>query len=647
MKPWLITPERLTSEQIGLLDHFFDRGLERLHLRLPGAGEEDYSQVIEAVAACYRRRVVVHDHPRLVGRYGLCGLHLPERVWKGMTDRPQLPDGCTVSASCHTIEDIESFPFRIDYCFLSPIFDSLCKVGYAGRFSSDSLGDRLQRLHLPVVALGGITPDRLPQLRRAGFASAAALGYVWLVEGWELMRWQELCTPAVICVGGVDPSAGAGITADVRTAENMGVRAYTVATAITFQGSGSYRGERWVDSADIIRQIETLSAEMEPAVAKIGLIRDSDTLSLVVDCLKKVFPSIRIVWDPVLRASADNSAGQADRFNLEDITALSRIDFITPNLPEARHLLGCEPDDETLLDFYRRSGVGLVLKGGHAGESVVTDRIVYDDRCEALRLLRGGTEKHGTGCAHSTAFAAALALEQEPFTAAGMAQLYVSRLRERASGLLAMHKDLPVDPVVRLMSEIDLQFITHRQPDLSELEEAEAVCRMGVRWVQLRMKEASDEEMLHTACAVKAVCRHYGSLFVVNDRVAIARQVDADGVHLGQEDMEIVEARRILGSNKIIGCTCNTMEDVRRAYGEGADYVGIGPYRYTETKQRLAPVLGLEGYKSIAACMQTEGIRLPAFAIGGIEDADIPLIRDCGIGGIAVSGSLIRKIKKN
>lgn len=228
-----------------------------------------------------------------------------------------------------------------------------------------------------------------------------------------------------------------------------------------------------------------------------------------------------------------------------------------------------------------------------------------------------------------------------------MAQLYVSRLRERASGLLAMHKDLPVDPVVRLMSEIDLQFITHRQPDLSELEEAEAVCRMGVRWVQLRMKEASDEEMLRTACAVKAVCRHYGSLFVVNDRVAIARQVDADGVHLGKEDMAIVEARRILGSNKIIGRTCNTMEDVRRAYAEGADYVGIGPYRYTETKQRLAPVLGLEGYKAIAACMQAEGIRLPAFAIGGIEDADIPLIRDCGIGGIAVSGSLIRKIKKN
>ena len=66
-----------------------------------------------------------------------------------------------------------------------PIFDSLCKVGYAGRFSPDSLGDRLQRFHLSVVALGGITPDRLPQLRRAGFALVPALGYVWLVEGRE------------------------------------------------------------------------------------------------------------------------------------------------------------------------------------------------------------------------------------------------------------------------------------------------------------------------------------------------------------------------------------------------------------------------------------------------------------------------------
>lgn len=647
MKPWLISPERPSAAQIALLDALFDRGLERLHLRLPEASEEEYARVIEAVAPLYRRRIVVHDHPRLVARYGLGGLHLPERVWRSAGKRPVLPEGCTLSASCHSLEDIAVMPFATDYCFLSPIFDSLSKEGYAGRFALDGLREQLRALKTPVVALGGITPGRLPALQQAGFAAAAMLGYLWQTEGQEQMRWEELATPIIICIGGMDPSAGAGVTADVRTAEAMGVRAYTVATAITYQGSDSYAGAQWLGSDQILRQIDALLRDMEPTVAKIGLIRDVDTLRRVVSHLKKLYPALRIVWDPVLRASAYGATDGEERFRSEDVAALSQIDFLTPNLPEARRLLGCEPDEEALLSFVKRSGMGLILKGGHAEGDIVTDRIVHDGGSEAFSLLRDGTEKHGTGCAHSTAFSSALAQGHDPVAAARMAQEYVCRLRNSASDRLGRHRVLRVAPFRRMAGEVDLQFITHAQPDLSVVEQVEAVCRMGVRWVQLRMKEATDEEMLRTARIARDICKHHGALFVVNDRVAIARQVDADGVHLGKEDMDIAQARKILGPDRIIGRTCNTIDDVRRAYADGADYAGIGPYRHTTTKQRLAPTLGIAGYEAIATAMQMEGIRLPAFAIGGIEDADVPLIRACGIQGIAVSGSLIDKIKKN
>lgn len=647
MKPWLISPERLTHEQVYLLNQLFDRGLERLHLRLPGASEEDYIRVIESIALAYRSRIVIYDYPALIVRYGLGGLHLPERVWKTMDERPSLPKGVTVSASCHSIEEIESFPFQLDYCFLSPVFDSLSKAGYSGRFSPENVREALHRLDIPVVALGGVTPERLPSIHRAGFSAAAVLGYLWQDEGKELMHWQELCTPTILCVGGVDPSAGAGITADVRTAEAMGVRAYTIVTAITYQGSHSYRGEHWLSAGDIIRQIEALELDIDPVVAKIGLIRDEATLCTVASFLKERYPSIFIVWDPVLKATADTSSSKKEeRFSLNDST-VALIDFVTPNMPEASYLLGEEPDEKAVLDFNKRTGMGFLLKGGHADSWAAVDLLAYKGRCETIKLLRDGKEKHGTGCAHSTAFASALALDADPFVAMNRAQLYVSRLRRSSSDWLGLHREMLSTPARRLSAEIDLQFITHQVEGLSVLDQVEAVCRMGVRWVQLRMKEASDEDMLRTAYAARSICRHYGTLFLINDRVGIARQVDADGVHLGKEDMAIADARRILGPNKVIGRTCNTLDDVLHAYDDGADYVGIGPYRYTETKKRLAPTLGLDGYKAIAAGLQASNVHIPSFAIGGIEDEDIPLIRACGIPGIAVSGSLIRKIKKN
>ena len=130
--------------------------------------------------------------------------------------------------------------------------------------------------------------------------------------------------------------------------------------------------------------------------------------------------------------------------------------------------------------------------------------------------------------------------------------------------------------------------------------------------------------------------------FIVDDHVELVREIGADGVHLGKKDMPVAEARKILGDGMIIGGTANTFDDVRMHYEASANYIGCGPFRFTTTKQGLAPVLGLEGYRSIVSQMKAEGIGLPIVAIGGITADDIPAIMQTGVTGIAISGTVLR-----
>lgn len=186
-----------------------------------------------------------------------------------------------------------------------------------------------------------------------------------------------------------------------------------------------------------------------------------------------------------------------------------------------------------------------------------------------------------------------------------------------------------------------LQFITHRTSRYDEAEGALQVLEGGCRWIQLRMKEATQAEIIETGRRVGALCRKYGATFILDDHVELVRQLDADGVHLGKNDMQVAEARRILGRDAIIGATANTFDDVEKAAAEGADYLGIGPFRFTQTKKNLSPVLGLEGYTSIMERCREAGIDLPTVAIGGITAGDTEALLSTGVTGIALSGALL------
>lgn len=190
-----------------------------------------------------------------------------------------------------------------------------------------------------------------------------------------------------------------------------------------------------------------------------------------------------------------------------------------------------------------------------------------------------------------------------------------------------------------------VQFISHHTSIYSYLDSIAIALRGGCRWIQLRMKDADEQTLIQTAIKAQELCRQYGATFIIDDNPYIAKLSGADGVHLGKNDMPIAQARAILGSQAIIGGTANTIDDIISHAAAGANYIGCGPFRFTTTKQRLSPLLGIEGYKQIIRQMRERSIDLPIVAIGGITAQDIDPIMATGVTGIALSGSILRAAK--
>ena len=187
-----------------------------------------------------------------------------------------------------------------------------------------------------------------------------------------------------------------------------------------------------------------------------------------------------------------------------------------------------------------------------------------------------------------------------------------------------------------------LQYITQETATLSHIDCAREACIAGVKWIQLRVKDKTTEEYLEIAKEAKIICDLYDVILIINDNVEVAEKVNAHGVHLGRADMYISEARSILGENAIIGGTANTLKEVERLIEQGANYIGLGPLRFTETKKQISPMLGFNGYDEILNQLKTYYSLndTPIIAIGGIELGDIDLLLETGVYGVAVSGLL-------
>lgn len=192
-----------------------------------------------------------------------------------------------------------------------------------------------------------------------------------------------------------------------------------------------------------------------------------------------------------------------------------------------------------------------------------------------------------------------------------------------------------------------LMFITHRTNKYTELDEIKMVIEGGCTWVQLRMKEKLNLEVAQAAARFTQSESGKNCVCCLDDDLDMAFQAGIHCVHLGKNDIPVSEAwRRIIEKKQeelfLVGATANTFEDILKADQEGASYIGLGPYRYTETKKNLSPILGLDGYRKIIKQCKDAGLEIPIFAIGGIRFEDIAPLMETGITGIAVSGAIIQ-----
>lgn len=252
------------------------------------------------------------------------------------------------------------------------------------------------------------------------------------------MKDIEPIPPTVLCIAGLDPSGGAGLLADIKTLHQHKVQGFGIATAITYQNATEFQGLDWLSQPQIIDQITPLAKAKYPVHAiKIGIIQNLSVLTEVLTLVTQQWPAAPVVWDPVLRASAGYTFHQP--WKAETLTqVLHYVYCLTPNAPEAEHLakiLNLNHLQDLSLP------VNLIYKGGHTPGNTAIDTLytatgdIYPLQSKKLE----GKTLHGTGCAFSTALAAALAKNTSLHQAFAQAKNYVYQLLETANGPLGVH----------------------------------------------------------------------------------------------------------------------------------------------------------------------------------------------------------------
>lgn len=187
----------------------------------------------------------------------------------------------------------------------------------------------------------------------------------------------------------------------------------------------------------------------------------------------------------------------------------------------------------------------------------------------------------------------------------------------------------------------NIQFITHQNSKYNYLDSALLALKGGIRFIQLRIKNKTENEIILIGKELKTLCDKYNAKLIIDDYVELVKEIGACGVHLGKNDMPINKARKILGNDKIIGGTANCFEDILIHYNNGADYIGLGPFRFTTTKDNLSPILGIDGYNRIVKECKKNNINIPIYAIGGIRLDDLKSLKETNVFGLAISSIIL------
>ena len=418
------------AEQIVQLLH---SSVDLIHIRKPESKAEEVERLIMSIPSEFYPRLVLHDHHDLAMKYHLHGVHLNGR-------NPQPPVGWegSVSKSCHSLEEVKEWKEKCDYVSLSPIFDSISKQGYHAAFSSTEIEEASRQgiIDKKVLALGGVTFNKIDDVLRMGFGGGMILGDAWK----NVSHPQDA---VALTIAGSDSSAGAGIQQDLKTMTKVGVYGATVITAITSQNTLGVKGVMPVPAEVVKSQLDAVLSDLHVTAVKIGMVPNAAIAHVIADTLKdykeslakdarKLSPkNLTIIYDPVMISTSGHRLMEEDCIQVVCEELLPLCTLVTPNLPEAE-LLMRQKKEETNLAFedakYKKLplkyGTSFLVKGGHAEGEDLAD-ILYSTSGESHRFP---TKKiathnlHGTGCTLSSAIASYLVKGNDLVTAIFLAK---------------------------------------------------------------------------------------------------------------------------------------------------------------------------------------------------------------------------------
>lgn len=392
----------------------FQSGLQRLHLRKPGSTIDECRRLLRGIPAVYHRHIVLHDHHDLVREFSVGGVHL-----NGRNPEPPVDWQGDVSRSCHSLEEVQVWKGRCAYVTLSPIFDSISKQGYNAAFTPEQLmqakADGI--IDQKVMALGGICADNVSEALQYGFGGVMVLGDAWTTQTpLNPPSRGTSYTPVMLSVAGSDCSAGAGIQQDLKTATYCGCYAATVITAVTSQNTLGVQGVMPVPADVVESQMRSVFSDIRVDAVKIGMIPNRDVAEAIVRVLReertrRILP---IVLDPVMISTSGTRLMAEDcvEYVVRELFPLCTL--ITPNIPENEYLAQ-----------YHCDGQNMLLKGGHASGSNMTDtlHLAAENRGVQYTSVRIETRNlHGTGCTLSSAIASFMSKQQSLATAVGNAK---------------------------------------------------------------------------------------------------------------------------------------------------------------------------------------------------------------------------------
>lgn len=467
-------------------------------------------------------------------------------------------------------------------------------------------------------------------------------------------------------IGGSDSGGGAGIQADIKTFNNLGVHGCSAITALTAQNTLQVKDVEAVSPSMLQAQTDVLLADLPPQSIKTGMLYNIENIKQIANLFSRI--KAFKLCDPVMVSTSGYSllADKETRQAFLDLL-LPQVDLLTPNIPEAETLLGLKittPEKHSysyIKDLAKQLQIlgprAILLKGGHSTGKLASDYFIDANHSFWLSSKRiDTTATHGTGCTLSAAITACIALDYPLPDAIVIAKAYVNQGLRTATKIGSGHNPIdhgywPENPTdLPALISVDNEYILDKWldypsfPDCGETaigaypivnssDWLKKLLPLGVSTIQLRIKSDNgntthlEEEIARSI----AIAKEYNCRLFINDHWKLAIKYGAYGVHLGQEDLNTADINALAKSDLRLGISTHSYSELARSIAYKPSYIALGPIYNTTTKAMPWAAQGLKNLKRWQKLIPCQLV-----AIGGITLEHAPEVFATGTTGIAV-----------